>query len=100
MQRDGRRPKERGQVARRRVRQLAVALRRAQARGEVVTACEPEAVAHFLVASLEGAIFVSKVTKDPTVMQNYVGELNRYLGALRGSVASRFSALPDWQMRC
>ena len=35
----------------------------AQTRGEVVQSCQPEAVAHFLVAALEGAILLSKVTE-------------------------------------
>jgi hypothetical protein len=100
MQRDGRPAEEWAKAARRRVGRLTVALRRAQARGEVATACQPEAVAHFLVASLEGAVLVSRVMQDPTVMQHCVGELNRYLGALRGSVGSPFSAIPDWQARC
>jgi len=67
------------EVARRRVGRLTVALREAQARGEVVTACEPEVVANFLVASLEGAVFVSKLTDDASVMQQCMGELERYL---------------------
>jgi hypothetical protein len=54
MQPDGKRAKEWAKVARGRIGKLTVALRRAQAHGEVVTACQPEAVAHFLVASLEG----------------------------------------------
>jgi Tetracyclin repressor-like, C-terminal domain len=78
MQRDGKRAEKRAEVARRRVGRLTVALREARARGEVVTACEPEAVAHFLVASLEGAILVSKLTRDLTVMQRCMSELDRY----------------------
>jgi hypothetical protein len=64
---------------RERVGRLAVALREAQARGEVVPACEPDVVAHFLVASLEGAALVSRTTRDVTVMQQCVSELERYL---------------------
>jgi tetracycline repressor-like protein len=79
MRRDAERSGEWTEGARRRVGQVTAALREAQARGEVVTACEPEAVAHFLVASLEGAVFVSKLTRDPTVMQQCVSELGRYL---------------------
>jgi TetR/AcrR family transcriptional regulator, transcriptional repressor for nem operon len=58
---------------------LTVALREAQERGEVVAACEPESVGHFLVAGLEGAILLSKVSKDITVMERCVIELKRYL---------------------
>jgi tetracycline repressor-like protein len=66
-------------VVRRRVGRITAALRDAQARGEVMTACEPEVVAHFLVASLEGAVFVSEVTDDATVVEQCVSELERYL---------------------
>jgi len=67
------------EVARGGVGRLTVALREAQARGEVVTSCEPETVAQFVVASLEGASLISKVTRDVTVMQQCVSELERYL---------------------
>jgi hypothetical protein len=62
-----------------RVDRLTAALREAQARGEVAPACEPEAVANFLVASLEGALLASKVTRDATVMSECMNELERYL---------------------
>jgi TetR/AcrR family transcriptional repressor of nem operon len=58
---------------------LTVALREAQARGELSAACRPEATAQFLVASLEGAILITKLTKDIRVMEECVGELKRYL---------------------
>jgi TetR/AcrR family transcriptional repressor of nem operon len=58
---------------------LTVALREAQARGEVVAACEPDAIGHFLVAGLEGAMLLSKVSKDIVVMEQCVIELKRYL---------------------
>jgi TetR/AcrR family transcriptional regulator, transcriptional repressor for nem operon len=51
----------------------------AQRRGEVVPSCRPEAVAQFLVASMEGAILLTKLTKDPAVMDRCVEEMNRYL---------------------
>jgi TetR/AcrR family transcriptional regulator, transcriptional repressor for nem operon len=58
---------------------LTVALREAQERGEVVAACEPEAIGQFLVAGLEGAMLLSKVSKDIAVMEQCVIELKRYL---------------------
>jgi TetR/AcrR family transcriptional regulator, transcriptional repressor for nem operon len=58
---------------------LTAALREAQQRGEVVEACQPESVGHFLVAGLEGAILLSKVSKDIGVMEQCVTELKRYL---------------------
>ena len=58
---------------------LTEVLAEAQQRGEVTEACRPEAVAHFLVAGLEGAILLSKLTKDIGVMDRCVEEMNRYL---------------------
>jgi len=58
---------------------LTVALRQAQQRGEVVEGCHPESIGHFLVAGLEGALLLSKVSKDITVMEQCVVEMKRYL---------------------
>ena len=58
---------------------LTEALRGARRRGEVGDDCRPEAVADFLVASLEGAILLTKVTKDIAVREQCVGEMKRYL---------------------
>jgi TetR/AcrR family transcriptional repressor of nem operon len=58
---------------------LTLALQEAQERGEMVAACDPESVGHFLVAGLEGALLLSKVSKDITVMEQCVIELKRYL---------------------
>jgi TetR/AcrR family transcriptional repressor of nem operon len=58
---------------------LTLALADAQRRGDVGPACEPEAVAQFLVAALEGAILMTKVTKDITVLERCVRETGRYL---------------------
>jgi TetR/AcrR family transcriptional repressor of nem operon len=58
---------------------LTVALREAQQRGEVVAGCDAESVGHFLVAGLEGAILLSKVSKDIGVMEQCVMELKRYM---------------------
>jgi TetR/AcrR family transcriptional repressor of nem operon len=59
---------------------LNLALQEAQRRGDVGDDCRPDVIAHFLVASLEGAILMTKVTKDIAVMEQCVGELKRYLG--------------------
>jgi TetR/AcrR family transcriptional repressor of nem operon len=59
---------------------LTRALTEAQAGGAVSPACQPAAVAQFLVASLEGALLMTKLTKDITVMEQCVAELGRYLG--------------------
>lgn len=58
---------------------LTGVLAEAQARGSVRPDCRPEAVAQFLVASLEGAILMTKLTKDIAVMERCVEELERYL---------------------
>jgi len=58
---------------------LTLALRDAQRRGDVGNDCRVEVVAQFLVASLEGAILMTKVSKDIGVMEKCVGELKRYL---------------------
>src|SRR2546425_3499650 len=58
---------------------LTQALHEAQRRGDVSDDCRPEAVAHFLVASLEGAILLTKLTKDIAVMEQCVDEMKRHL---------------------
>ena len=58
---------------------LTQALTEAQTRGEVSGECRPEAVAHFLVASLEGAMLLTKLTKDIAVMDRCVEEMTHYL---------------------
>ena len=52
---------------------------RGQARGELRADCNPERAAHFLVAALEGAILMTKVTKDIGVMEKCVDELKQHL---------------------
>jgi TetR/AcrR family transcriptional regulator, transcriptional repressor for nem operon len=58
---------------------LTGALEQAQQQGEVGGDCRPDAVAHFIVASLEGAMLMTKLTKDIRVMELCVEELTRYL---------------------
>ena len=58
---------------------LARALRRSQAAGGLNADCDPDGLAHFLVAALEGAILMSKMAKDITVMEQCVDELKRHL---------------------
>jgi len=56
-------------------------------RGELSQACDPRPAAQFIVASLEGAILLSKVTKDIAVMEQCVAELERYLAAFEPAAA-------------
>lgn len=58
---------------------LARSIRQGQASGRLRADCNPEGAAHFLVASLEGGILMSKVTKDITAMEECVSELKRHL---------------------
>jgi TetR/AcrR family transcriptional repressor of nem operon len=58
---------------------LTAALVEARARGDVDPSCDAAAVAHFLVAGLEGSILMTKLTKDIAVMEQCVGEMKRYL---------------------
>ena len=58
---------------------LARALERGQADGSLRGDCEPERLAQFLVAGLEGAILMTKVTKEITVMEQCVKELKDHL---------------------
>lgn len=60
---------------------LTGAVAGAQRRGLVTADCAPAAVAHFLVASVEGAILMTKLTKDIAVMEQCVAETKRYLAS-------------------
>lgn len=64
---------------------LSDALQRAQAEGELSTRVEPGSVAQFIVAALEGAILMSKVTKQIEVMEQCVAELKTHLALYRVS---------------
>jgi TetR/AcrR family transcriptional repressor of nem operon len=63
---------------------LTQALEEGQARGEVAPDCSAAAVAQFLVASLEGAMLMTKVSKDIGVMEQCVEELGKYLSLCDG----------------
>ena len=58
---------------------LAQALRRSRAAGRLSVDCHPDGAASFLVAALEGAILMSKVTRDIAIMEQCVDELKRHL---------------------
>jgi TetR/AcrR family transcriptional repressor of nem operon len=59
---------------------LGHVLGQAQAHGEIAAGADPERVAQFIVAALEGAILMAKVTKDIRVMEQCVAELKAHLG--------------------
>lgn len=58
---------------------LTEALREAQSEGSLAPACDAGRLAQFLVASLEGAILMTKVTKEIQVMETCVCELKAHL---------------------
>jgi TetR/AcrR family transcriptional repressor of nem operon len=63
---------------------LAASLNRAQAMGSLAADVDAEVLARFLVASIEGAILLTKVQKDIRVMEHCVAELRRHLWLYRG----------------
>ena len=58
---------------------LAEAVGRGQLRGRLRADVDASRVAQFLVAGVEGAILLSKVTKDITIMERCVEELKQHL---------------------
>jgi TetR/AcrR family transcriptional repressor of nem operon len=62
---------------------LGAALARAQAAGALAADVDPDGLARFLVASLEGAILLTKVQKDIRIMEGCVAELRRHLALYR-----------------
>jgi TetR/AcrR family transcriptional regulator, transcriptional repressor for nem operon len=62
---------------------LGGALTRAQRDGVLAAEADPDSLARFVVAGLEGAILMTKVQKDIRVMETCVAELRRHLGSYR-----------------
>jgi TetR/AcrR family transcriptional regulator, transcriptional repressor for nem operon len=58
---------------------LTAALERARAEGALEPCADPDRLARFLVAGIEGAILLSKVQKDITVLEECVAELKHHL---------------------
>ena len=61
---------------------------RARALGVLAPDVDPEALARFLVAGIEGAILLTKVQRDIRVMEHCVAELRRHLGLYRRARAA------------
>lgn len=59
---------------------VAGALARAQAKGRLAAETDPDGLARFLVAGLEGGILLARVQKDIRVLEICVAELHRHLG--------------------
>jgi TetR/AcrR family transcriptional repressor of nem operon len=62
---------------------VAAALVRARADGALSADADPDRLARFLVAGVEGAILLTKVEKDIGVMEACVAELRRHLTSYR-----------------
>ena len=62
---------------------LRDALARGQGAGTVRADADPERVARFVVAAIEGAISLAKTARDPAVLRGSYEELGSYLEALR-----------------
>jgi TetR/AcrR family transcriptional repressor of nem operon len=66
-------------------RRLAEALARGQAEGALAPEVDPDGLARFLVAAVEGAMLLTKVQKDVSVMEKCVAELRRHIALSRAS---------------
>lgn len=71
------------QVFRGIVANIATALRRGQVRGVVRNDIDTQAVATFILASVEGAIGLAKSARSPALLDSAIGETKRYLATLR-----------------
>jgi len=58
---------------------LAEVLARGRESGRLRSGLDPASAAEFLVAALEGAILLTKVTRDISVMERCVTELKQHL---------------------
>ena len=70
------------------------ALRRGQTTGRLRADCDPDGAASFIVAALEGAILMSKVTKEIQVLEQCVRELKQHLTLYSKLRANDFSHVP------
>jgi TetR/AcrR family transcriptional repressor of nem operon len=66
---------------------LAAALRRGQREGRLRPDFDAEAAAHFLVASIEGALLMGKVSREIGVVEACAAELQRHLALYRRSTS-------------
>lgn len=68
-------------------RHIMLGLQRGQAHGYVAAQVEPDAVANFVLATIEGAYTVAKVARDPTAFSHCLAQLSHYLDTLRAKSA-------------
>ena len=59
--------------------QVASALRKAQADGQIADYVDLPALAQFIIASVEGAILLAKVKKDISILERCFEELKKYI---------------------
>ncbi len=67
---------------------LTGVLTEARSDGSLSREGDPARLAHFLVAALEGAILMTKVTKEIRIMETCVGELKAHLSLYAGGERS------------
>ena len=58
---------------------LAAVLERGRLTGRLRSDCDPEGIAQFIVAALEGGMLLTKVSKDISVMERCVAHLEQHL---------------------
>ena len=61
----------------------AAALTRGQASGQIRSDIQPDQVAHFIFAAIEGAYSVAKVHKNASMFQSNMAMLSQFLDSLR-----------------
>jgi TetR/AcrR family transcriptional regulator, transcriptional repressor for nem operon len=76
---------------------LAGALARAQAERRLRANFDPDGVAQFLVAALEGGILMAKVTRDVSVLEKCVSELKHHLSLYRDTEIVPTDSSWTWQ---
>jgi TetR/AcrR family transcriptional repressor of nem operon len=67
---------------------MAETLRRDQAAGRLCLDFDPGDAAEFLVAAVEGAMLMTKVTRDVSVLERCADELKRHLALYRDAGGS------------
>jgi TetR/AcrR family transcriptional regulator, transcriptional repressor for nem operon len=65
---------------------MTAVLQRGQAMGDLRADFDPVGAAQFLVAALEGALLMTKVTRDVSVLEKCADELNNHLLLYRAAV--------------
>ncbi|MFQ5988645.1 MAG: TetR/AcrR family transcriptional regulator [Candidatus Methylomirabilales bacterium] len=62
---------------------ISEAITRALDRGQLARNVQPQRLAEFIIAGIEGAILSARVHKDPSILDGCFDELKRHVGAYR-----------------